>query len=211
LRLFRWSLFPRDTKFGILLQQAAENVLKMAREFRELVLAWDNVKQRVDILTDLERDGDAITHQVMSLLHRTFITPFDREDIGLLAESLDDIADRIHNAADMMLVYKVERPTDRAKELVDIVFQITSQVENAVSGIGGRIDHNVLLRQCVEINRLENLADVVYRAALVDLFGNPADIPYLVKWREIYEVMESTADSCESTANILEGMALKYT
>ena len=205
------SLFPRDNRFSILFQQDSENIVKMAREFRELLYSWENVKERVSILADLERDGDAITHEVMALLHRTFITPFDREDIGLLAQSLDDIADRIHSAADIMLLYRIGRPTDKAKELADIIQQIACEVENAVSEIKGHIDQNSLLKKCVEINRLENLADSVYRSALADLFINPNDISFDVRWREIYELMESAADSGESTANVLEGIGLKYT
>lgn len=208
--MFKLSLFPRDRKFSILFQQGAENVVKMAKEFRDIVYVWENVKERVSILADLERDGDAITHDVMALLHRTFITPFDREDIGLLAQSLDDIADRIHMSADIMLLYRIERPNDKAKELADIILQVAVEVEKAVSGMTGRIDQNRLLKQCVEINRLENLGDSIYRTALADLFTDSSDVFSVIKWREVYEDMESTIDGCEVVANVLEGVALKY-
>jgi uncharacterized protein len=208
--LIKLSLLPKDRRFYILFQQGAENVVKMAKEFKELIFTWENVRERVSILADLERDGDAITHDVMSLLHRTFITPLDREDIGLMAHSIDDVADRIHSAADIMYVYRIESSNDRAKELADIIVQATVEVEKAVSGISGHINRNQLLKQCVEINRLENMADSVYRSALADLFTNSKDMAYVVKWREVYEDMESSIDGCEVIADVLEGIALKY-
>jgi uncharacterized protein Yka (UPF0111/DUF47 family) len=208
--LIKLSLLPKDRRFYILFEQGAENVVKMAKEFKELIFTWENVRERVSILADFERDGDAITHDVMSLLHRTFITPLDREDIGLMAHSIDDVADRIHSAADIMYVYRIESSNDRAKELADIIVQATVEVEKAVSGISGHINRNQLLKQCVEINRLENMADSVYRSALADLFTNSRDMAYVVKWREVYEDMESSIDGCEVIADVLEGIALKY-
>jgi uncharacterized protein Yka (UPF0111/DUF47 family) len=139
------------------------------------------------------------------------VTPFDREDIALLAYSLDDIADFIHSAADSMLLYKVERPTDKAKELTDILVQAVVEVEKGVSEIHDRIDRNKLLKLCVEINRLENVGDSVYRSAIAELFVNSTDFAYLIKWREIYEDIETAIDRCEDVANTLEGVALKYT
>jgi len=164
----------------------------------------------VGIITTLEHEGDAITHQIIAQLHRTFVTPLDREDIALLAESLDDITDFIHSAADAMLLYNVERPTDKARELADIVVQAVIEVEKGVSEIHGRIDRDKLLKLCVEINRLENVGDSIYRSALAELFISSTDYAHLIKWREIYEDIETAIDRCEDVANVLEGVALKY-
>jgi predicted phosphate transport protein (TIGR00153 family) len=206
----RFSLFPREEKFFVLFEQSAQNVVKIAQQLRDMVNMWENVKERVGTIATLEHEGDAITHQIIAQLHRTFVTPLDREDIALLAESLDDITDFIHSAADAMFIYKVERPTDRAKELVDIVVQTVIEVEKGISAIHGRIDRDKLLKLCVEINRLENVGDNVYRLALAELFVSSADFAYLVKWREIYEDIETAVDRCEDVANVLEGVALKY-
>jgi uncharacterized protein len=127
-----------------------------------------------------------------------------------LAHSLDDVTDFIHAAADAMLLYKVERPTHRAKELVDIVVQAVGEVERAVSEIHNRIERKQLLKRCVEINRLENMGDSVFRSAMAELFDDSADFAGLIKWREIYKHMESVIDRCEDIANILEGVAIKY-
>ena len=206
----RFSLFPREEKFFVLFEQSAQNAVKIAQQLRDLVNTWENVKERVEMITTLEHDGDAITHQIIAQLHRTFVTPLDREDIALLAQTLDDITDLIHTSADAMLLYRVERPTDKVKELAAIVVQAAVEVEKGVSEIHNRIDRDKLLKRSMEINRLENVGDSVYRSALAELFVSSPDFAYLMKWREIYENVESAIDKCEDIANVLEGIALKY-
>ena len=113
--MFKLSLIPREKKFFAFFEQGTQNAVKVAQQLKDMVYIWENVKERVGVITDLEHQGDAITHQIFDQLHRSIITPFDREDIALLAHSLDDVTDFIHAAADAMLLYKVERPTHRAK------------------------------------------------------------------------------------------------
>jgi predicted phosphate transport protein (TIGR00153 family) len=204
------SLIPKEKKFYALFEQGTQNAVKIAHQLKDMVHIWENVKERVGVITDLEHQGDAITHQIFEQLHRSFITPFDREDIALLAHSLDDVTDFIHAAADAMFLYNVKRPTNRAKELVDIVVQVVVEIERAVSEMHDRMGRKNLLRRCIEINRLENIGDGVYRMAMAELFEGSTDIAGLIKWREIYDHMESVIDRCEDIANILEGVAIKY-
>lgn len=208
--MFRFSLIPREKKFFVLFQQSAQNALKTARQLQDMLHTWEDIRERVSVITALEHEGDAITHQIAAELHRTFVTPFDREDIAMLANSLDDITDFLHSAADAMSLYSIERPTEKAKEMVDIAVQAVAEVGNAVSEIEGRIDKEKLLKRCVEINRLENVGDSLYRAAMAELFANCKDFAHVIKWREIYEDIENAIDRCEDVANILEGVALKY-
>jgi len=208
--LFRLSLIPKEKKFFALFEQGTRNAVKIAQQLKDMVSIWENVKERVGVINDLEHQGDAITHQIFDQLHRSIITPFDREDIALLAHSLDDVADFVHAAADAMLLYKVECPTNRAKELADLVVQAVAEVEKAVSEMHDRVGRKQLLKRCVEINRLENLGDIVYRSAMAELFDDSANYATLIKWREIYDHMESVIDRCEDIANILEGVAIKY-
>jgi predicted phosphate transport protein (TIGR00153 family) len=208
--LFKFSLIPKEKKFFVLFEQGTQNAVKIAQQLKDMVHIWENVKERVGMINDLEHQGDAITHQIFDQLHRSVITPFDREDIALLAHSLDDVADFIHAAADAMLLYKIERPTNRAKELSDIVVQAVAEVEKAVSEMHDRVGRKQLLKRCVEINRLENIGDNVYRSAMAELFDDSANYTSLIKWREIYNHMESVIDRCEDIANILEGVAIKY-
>ncbi len=206
--MLKISLIPREAKFFEFFEASARNVANAAQMLKELVDNWDNVTERVSKITDLEHEGDAITHQIMEQLHRTFITPFDREDISLLAHSLDDIIDFIQAAADTMLVYKVDRPPQTARELANIIVQSADEVARAMPFLRQRGKLRQLLEPCVEMNRLENVADEIYRTALGVLF-NGTDIAKIIKWREIYEQMESATDRCEDVANVLEGVALK--
>ena len=210
MALFKLSLIPKEKKFFVLFEQGTQNAVKIAQQLKDMVHIWENVKERVGVITDLEHQGDAITHQIFEQLHRSFITPFDREDIAMLAHSLDDVTDFIHAAADAMFLYNVKRPTNKAKELVDIVVQVVAETERAVSEMHDRVGRKNLLKRCVEINRLENIGDSVYRTAMAELFNDSADIAGLIKWREVYDHMESVIDRCEDIANILEGVAIKY-
>jgi uncharacterized protein len=205
-----FSLMPKEGKFFKLFEESAQNAVDVAQKLKELLDTWDNIEDRVAGIADLEHKGDNITHQIATELHRTFVTPFDREDITLLSQSLDDVTDFIHSAADFMFLYNVVQPTQRAKELGDVIVDITLETQKAVGQLTKHIDQTQMLKHCVEVNRLENVADRIYRAALAELFANTTDVSLLIKWREIYEHMETVTDRCEDVANVLEGVALKY-
>lgn len=205
-----FSFMPREEGFFDSFEEGAQNAVKAAQKLKELVDTWENVGGKVAEITELEHVGDTITHQIMRQLNRTFVTPFDREDIALLAHSLDDITDFIQSAADAMLIYKVSRPGDRAKELADSIVQAAIEVGKAMPELRNRNGLKHLVTHCVEINRLENVADGIYRTAIAELFNNTKDIIEIIKWREIYEHMETATDRCEDVANVLEGVALKH-
>lgn len=208
--MVRLPFIPKEHRFFELFEESAQNILKAAEALKEMVDSWEFIDSRVAEITELEHQGDTITHQIISLLHRTFITPFDREDIALLAHTMDDVIDFIHSAADSMFIYKIDKPTNRSRELADIIVRGAVEIQKAVSGLRRRSQLKNIMEGCVEINRLENMADRVYRAAMAELFDNTSDIPELIKWREIYEHMESATDRCEDVANVLEGVALKH-
>jgi len=206
----RFPFMPREEKFFGLFEESAQNMVKAAQELKTMVDTWEDVGGRVGTITELEHQGDTITHQIMAQLNRTFVTPFDREDIALLAHSLDDVVDFIHAAADAMLIYKVDHPSQGARELADIIVQAAAEVERAIPHLRRRAELKLIFERCVEINRLENMADRVFRSAMGELFENSTDIADVIKWREIYEHMESATDRCEDVANVLEGVALKH-
>ncbi|MFC2007209.1 DUF47 domain-containing protein [Chloroflexota bacterium] len=208
--MVKLSFMPRQEKFFNLFEASASNIAKASRVFKEMVDSWEMVGGKVAELTELEHEGDSITHQIMEQLHRTFVTPFDREDIAVLAHALDDIIDLVHAAADAMLIYKISEPTQPAMELADIIVQGAAEVEKAIEILRRRSDLKQILGHCVEINRLENMADRVFRAGMAELFDDASDITKVIKWREIYEHMESATDRCEDVADILEGVALKH-
>ena len=160
-------------------------------------------------ITEFEHKGDTYTHQIMDLLYRSFITPFDREDISQLGHSLDDIADSIHAAVDAMYIYRIAGPTKRSQELADILVEAAGEVEKAMIFLRSRSELKKAMEYCVDLNRLENVADDISRKALGELFEGGYSTTDIIKWREIYEHMESATDRCEDVANVLEGIALK--
>ena len=208
--MFKFPFLPREEKFFELFEESARNMVKASQALKEMINTWEFVGERVAEIRELEHVGDTITHQIMAQLNRTFVTPFDREDIALLAHTLDDVTDFIDAAADAMLIYKVENPTRRAKELADIIVQAATEIDRAMPKLRHRAGLKQILGYCVEINRLENMADRVFRSAMAELFDDSPDIAYVIKWREIYEHMESATDRCEDVANVLEGVALKH-
>jgi len=209
--MFKFNLMPRDDKFFDLFEVSAKNMVKAAESLKDMIYSWERFDEKLEELTKIEHQGDTITHEIMFQLNRSFITPFDREDIGLLAHSLDDVTDLIQSAADTMVLYKVKTPGKRARELADIIVQITTEVENVMPSLRRHTANlEKILNSCVEINRLENVADTIYRTALTELFEYDSDIADIIKWREIYEHMESATDMCEDVANVLESVALKH-
>jgi len=211
LYLFKFRIIPREDKFFTLFEESAQNAVKAAHSLKQMVDTWQDIEQRIAEIDDLEHHGDTITHQISARVHRTFITPLDREDIAMLAHTLDDITDFIHAAAVAMHLYKVDYPSQRAKQLADIIVEATTEVGRAMPHLRGHgAQLKRILGHCIEINRLENAADEVFRSAMAELFDNPTDMANVIKWREIYEHMESATDRCEDVANVLEGVALKH-
>jgi len=206
----KFSLMPKETKFFNLFESSASNIVAIARELDALFNDWNDIEKRVDRITELEHVGDSITHEIAALLHGTFITPFDREDISALSERMDDVTDFIHASADAVHIYKIKEPTDRAKELAGVLVLAAEEVAKAVPCLREKGKLNDILKHCIELNRMENMADKSYRSALGELFEDSKDVAHIIKWREIYEHMESATDKCEDVANVLEGIALKH-
>ncbi len=206
----RFPFIPREESFFGLFEQSAQNMVKAAQGLKEMVDSGKNIEGRVGEITELEHQGDTITHQIIAQVNRTFVTPFDREDIALLAHTMDDVTDFIHAAADAMLIYKVECSTPRARELADIIVQAAAEIERAMPQLRQPKELKHILQRCVEINRLENMADRAFRSAMGELFNDSTDFAHIIKWREIYGHMEEATDRCEDVANVLEGVALKH-
>lgn len=205
----KFSIMPREPKFFDLFEKSVANVAKAAKELADFLEDYTNVPLKVARITELEHAGDAITHQIMEQLHRTFVTPLDREDIALLTERLDDVMDFIEDAANAMLLYRIEQPTTRAREMAAILVALTSELVLAVPHLRNRSKMKEILEHCVEINRLENEADAILRHALAELFDD-TPIADVIKWREIYEHLETAVDRGEDVANVLEGVVLKH-
>ena len=206
----RLNIIPRETKFYDLFEKSAGNLVVAAGKLADLFDNYEDVEAKVGLLKELEHEGDSITHEIMQSLHRTFVTPIDREDIARLANSMDDVMDFIEAAARTAMLYRITQPTDRARQLASIILKVTYRLNEVMPLLRRRDRFKQVLEQCVEINRLENEADDVHHAALADLFDDTRDVRIIIKWREIYEHLESATDRGEDVANVLEAVVLKH-
>ncbi len=207
----KFSLIPRDMEFYDLFEKGTQNLVVAAEKLLDLFENYENVPAKARELKNLEHNGDVITHEIIARLHRSFVTPIDREDITSLAHSLDDVMDFIEAAGRTANLYHVAQPTDRARELARIVLKMARKLNEVVPQLRHRERFPWILKQCVEINTLENEADDVEHAALAELFEVcSSDACEVIKWREIYEHLESATDRGEDVANVLEGIVLKH-
>jgi len=200
-------LIPRDTKSFDLFAEMAANLGEGAKLLKQTLDDFQNVELRVQQLKGIEHRGDDMTHNVLTKLNQTFITPFDREDIYRLASSLDDVLDFIYAAGVRLVMYKITSAPAAAPRLAEIVVQQAEQLSLALAKLDKKGDK--VLEHCVEINRLENEADQVARAAIAALFDKEKDPIALIKLKELYEVLETATDKAEDAANVLEGVVLK--
>lgn len=202
-----FGLIPKNEKFfemfchmGAIITRGAEELCRMMEGESDF-----NASQRR--IKDIEHEGDTQTHQIIRTLNRTFVTPFDSEDIYALASGLDDILDLIDASAQRFIIYRVDVPTPAARELAEIILRSCNVVERALQHLGG--DNEDICACCVEINALENEADRACREAITKLFDDEQDPIKLIKWKEIYETLEKATDKCEDAANILESVVMK--
>ncbi len=205
------SFLPREEKFFTLFQESAANVKETAVKLLDLMENYENVPEKVAEIKRLEEVGDTVIHTIMTSLHRTFVTPLDREDIAALGERLDDIVDSMEEAARLMMEYHIQESTENAKALARILLRCSETLEQAVGILhyrGSKL--NEILPLATVINTLENEADQVVSKAMAELFDDEASPIYVIKWKEIYDLLEGATDHCEIAANMLEGIVLKH-
>jgi len=202
-----FRLIPREEKFYEMFYEAAENIYQAAKLLTDLMENFKDPAQRARQIKELESIGDNITHQIIQKLNKTFVTPFDREDIHALTSALDDVLDWIEAASDRLVLFHLSEPPEEAGRLAHIILK---SAEEIVKGIQSLRNINNVLRHCVEINRLENEADSVFREALARLFENGRDPITIIKLKEVYEDLEVATDRCEDVANVLESIAVKH-
>lgn len=203
---FKFRLVPRDEGFFDLFVRQADHVVEAAEVFLDLVSGFHDVPQKATHIHDLEHEADETTHQVMRRLNTTFVTPIDHEDIHKLATTLDDVLDHIDAAADMFVLHKIEAPLPEMKAQADVLVRAARATRQA---LGVLPKYGELPRFWVEINRLENEGDRIYRQATADLFGGDFKAMDVLKWKEILDEVEAAIDTLEDVANTLEGISLK--
>jgi len=206
----RFPLIPRNYLFYDLFEQSAHNLVTGAEAMVDLMEHFENVDMKAARMKELERIGDGIIHEIVEELHKTFVTPLDREDITALAQNMDDVMDYMEGATTAICIYGIRRPTAAACSVADLVRLQTVQLEKAVPKLRQRSQLRSVLEECVEIHRLENEADSLFLDAMARLFEEEPSAVEIIKWREIYDQLEQATDSCEHVANVLEGIVLKH-
>jgi predicted phosphate transport protein (TIGR00153 family) len=209
------KLMPRDGNFFEMFNQHADRIVEAARAFSQLVAHYNDVNLREQYNRDVdnaEKAADRITHEVNKALHKTFITPIDREQIHSLINTMDDVADLIQDSAETMALYDVRHMTEEIVRLTELSVKCCERVKDAVyllNNIGDAKTAEAALKTCEEIDRLESDADRVMRTAMSKLFREEPDVREVIKLKAIYELLETVTDKCEDVANQIEGIVLE--
>ena len=209
------KLMPRDGNFFEMFNQHADRIVEAARAFSQLVAHYSDVNLREQYNRDVdnaERAADRITHDVNKALHKTFITPIDREQIHTLINTMDDVADLLQDSAETMALYDVRHMTEEIVRLTELSVKCCERVKDAVYMLENIADPKTAeaaLKTCEEIDRLESDADRVMRASMSKLFREEPDVREVIKLKAIYELLETVTDKCEDVANLIEGIVLE--
>ncbi|MCX5784212.1 MAG: DUF47 family protein [Elusimicrobia bacterium] len=204
------NFIPREVKFFDYLNVQAENLVKASGYFKSVLKNGVMNEASARKMHDLENEGDTLSHEITDMLNRTFITPIDREDIFALANQIDDVLDLLNAMAGRMKLYKLDPGDEYFSQFIDIIDQSAAALSNAVKHMHDTKRARRVLDHCIEVNRLENLGDALREKAISHLFETEKDPIMVIKWKEMYEVAESTLDNCEHVAKVIESILVKH-
>jgi len=202
-------LIPRKEKFFDYFEELIEKIEEGGILFLEMVESYEYSEPKTVKLKEIEHEADIITHKTYEKMHKTFLTPLDREDIYDLVNKMDSILDMIEASAARMYLYKVKKPATEIVDQAKILNEAIRKIKKIVHGLRDMKNAKMILEACVEINTLENEGDYVLRRAMASLFEHEKDVFELIKWKEIFERIEEALDVCEDVSNIVEGIVLK--
>ncbi len=202
-------LLPREGRFFDYFNEHAGHAVLAAAELKALLADLSELEARRRNIERHEKQADQITHHTMQLLHQTFITPLDRDEIHQLITTMDDVLDLMEDIAQCLFLYDVRAVTPDAQRLADICVACTEKVRDAVAKLESMDNADAILKLCAEIDRLEADADYVMRSAMAKLFREEPDAKEIIKQKEIYQLLESVTDKCEDIANLIEGIVLE--
>ncbi|UCF81620.1 MAG: DUF47 domain-containing protein [Acidobacteriota bacterium] len=204
-----FGFFPKHEEFYDLFDRSVENLREGAHLLKALLDDYTDVGVKIKRIEEVEHKGDTLTHETIEHLNRIFVTPIDREDIHAIAEEVDNVLDRIDNAAYRLYLYRIPEPSEASRAFADVLVRSVDEVALAVKALRNLRKPREILDRCVRINTFENEADRILHRALAALFRDHKDPILVIKWKEIYERLEEATDKCEDVANILEGVVLK--
>jgi predicted phosphate transport protein (TIGR00153 family) len=200
---------PRETSLYEFFEQHAALTVEGAEEFLQLMTTASNIDVKIKRIKEIEHETDTITHRCVEALHKTFITPIEHNDIHRLITRMDDIMDFVDDAAERIGLYDIKTMTLDSVDMAQVLVKSAREVETACKGLRNLKNPQAILHSCVIINRLENEADAILRRAVARLFREERDPIQIIKWKEIYELMETATDRCEDVANVIEGVVLE--
>ncbi|GCD10665.1 DUF47 family protein [Clostridium tagluense] len=201
---------PKDNVFFELFSKGAEIFNTSAKELKLLINELDNPGVRLDKLTQLEHEGDLVTHELIEYTKKMFITPLDREDIFNITKGIDNITDGIESTAHLVYMYNLTSVTPEAVELIDKLVDVTTELVHVISELKHLSKSTLLVEKIIYVNTLENEADLIYRKAMRNLFENPKDLLSVMKLKDLYHHLEDSIDACEKLANEIRGVVMKY-
>ena len=204
------KFLPKEETFFDHFEELAVKIEEGAKLFIDILNNFEHSEAKVTTLKDVEHEADTITHRIYEKMHKTFLTPFDREDIYALANKMDSILDTIEATAIRMYLYKVDNPNNEIKEMARTLSNTVAKVKEIVYGLRDKKKSKMILEACVVINTLENEGDYIMRQAMARLFDRETNAKELIKWKEIFERVEEAIDVCEDVSNIVEGIVLKH-
>ena len=200
------KFIPHEEKFFEMFKESAQNLLKGAKALKDLVENYTDVEMKVREIKDIEHQGDVIFHQIVDKVNKTFVTPLDREDIYELVNELDNALDAIEGVSSRFFYFKIDKPTPESIQMINIVYKAAVEIKKTIDNLK---NFNNLLPFCVEINRLENEADMISREMIGKLLNEETDWRMAIKWKEIYGRLETAADYCEDISNVIESIVVK--
>lgn len=204
-----FGLTPKEDKFFKLFVEVANIAYKASNMLVEFLNDIDNAEQNFKKIKDVEHEGDKKQHEILQELNKTFITPFDREDIYIIAEDMDDIVDLIESTASRFVMLNVTNVTKEAMILSDMIVCSCKEIINVMEELKNMKSSEYLTKKIIEINRIEEDGDRISRKAIGDIFRGDLEVIEVIKWREIYQYLEDTLDACEDIANVIEGVVMK--
>lgn len=200
----------KENEFYLLLEEFAGKIVKAGEAFYNLVSNYDDIENKVSDIKTLETECDMQAHKILTALNASFITPFDREDIYSITKEMDDIVDSIEEVANRFIVFDVQILRPESFTMTTYIIQAIRELEVMFKHLSEAQKNDIVRDQIIEVNRIENDGDILYRNALKKLFREEKDPIELIKWKHLYEQLETSLDSCENVANIVEGVIMKY-
>lgn len=201
-------IIPQDKHFFNMLEKESQNVLDGSKTFLDMLKNYENIKEKQEKIKDIEHQGDDFVHEIFEELNKTFITPIDHNDISKLASAFDDVLDNIDGTATWLVLYDIQQPEENMLKLAGVLYEQSIELRRALSGLRNIKNSKEIEKRCIEVNRLENVADDIYKTSIAELFKRN-DAIEIMKLKDVYEYLENAIDRCEDAANVISDIAVK--